>query len=173
MNLRTEREMLDLLHARYGTVRNGNGIRYVLAEHVKNAAGFNANRILDMMVQDLYPSTGCAIHGFEIKCSRADWLTELKDPTKAEAFRPYCDYFWLVVADRSIVRLGELPSNWGLLAPAGFTLRAVFHAPKNESVAPMPREMGAAFARAVHKTALRQYQMTKNLELISDVQPAF
>jgi hypothetical protein len=163
--------MLDLLHVRYGAVRNGNGIRYVLAEHVKNAAGFNANRILDMMIQDLYPSTGCAIHGFEIKCSRADWLTELKDPTKAEAFRPYCDYFWLVVADKDIVKPGELPAGWGLLVPstvAWLPLRAARSAPRNTLALPMPREMNAALMRAVHKTTLRQYQMTKNLELISN-----
>lgn len=111
----TERRMLDLLHARYSATNPGNGPRYVIAEHVKNDAGFDAPRIADAIVQDLWPSTGLPLHGHEIKVSRSDWLTELKDPSKADAFRRHMDYWWLVVSDKSIVR-DDLPDGWGLMA---------------------------------------------------------
>lgn len=113
---RTEQDMLDLLRARY-TQKFGNGPRYVFMPHVRSNAGFDAPRTLDAVVMDLWPSKGLHLHGFEIKCSRSDWLRELKAPEKAQVFHDRLDRFWLVVADRSIVRDGELPTGWGLLAP--------------------------------------------------------
>lgn len=57
-----------------------------------------------------------AVHGFEIKISRSDWLRELKTGGEKSVFwRAYCNYFWLVVPDASIVKPGELPEGWGLL----------------------------------------------------------
>lgn len=154
----TEREILDLLHSRYAKVNPGNGPRYVVAEHVRNYCGFAGYRTItplrtaDALVVDLWPSSGHVIHGFEVKVSRSDWLTELKDPEKAEAFKPFCDYWWLVVPDAAIVR-DDLPAGWGLLAltPAG--LRARVPAPKNLTRLPMPFEMTAAWLRATAKTA--------------------
>lgn len=155
----TERTMLDKLNSRYGKF-NGNGIRYARAEHVKVSAGFNSRRICDYMALDLWPGgygpmAGPKLHGHEVKVSRSDWLTELRDPEKAEAFRRYCDYWWLVVSDKLIVKTGELPDGWGLMVAAGQTLRVVTPAPLNETVEPMPRQVQATFSRAVTKTTLR------------------
>lgn len=155
----TERTMLDRLNVRYGKF-NGNGIRYARAEHVKVTAGFDARRICDYMALDLWPGgygtgAGPKLHGHEVKVSRSDWLTELRDPDKAEAFRRYCDYWWLVVSDKLIVKPGELPDGWGLLVASGQTVRAVTPASLNQSVEPMPRHVQATFSRAVTKTALR------------------
>lgn len=154
----TERMMLDLIHARYGKVQPGNGPRYVVAEHVRNYCGFAGDRTTsrlrtaDALAVDLWPSSGHRVHGFEVKVSRSDWLTELKDPSKAEAFKPYCDHWWLVVPDASIVR-GDLPEGWGLLAVTeGGVLRVRKPAPKLDR-RPMPFEMTAAWLRATAKTA--------------------
>lgn len=149
----TERQVLDALCARYDT-RSGNGPRFAFGEHVKSGAGFDSPRVADFMAIDLWPSSGNAIHGFEVKVSRSDWLRELADPTKAEAFRPYVDRWWLVVADAAIVRPGELPDGWGLMA-LGRALYVVRRAPRLVP-APMPREMQATFARAIAKTAARR-----------------
>lgn len=156
----TERDMLDRLNNRYAS-SNGNGIRYARAEHVRVTAGFDARRTCDYMALDLWPGgygakrTGPMLHGHEVKVSRSDWLTELRDPDKAEAFRRYCDYWWLVVSEASIVKVGELPSGWGLMVASGDSARVVARAERNLAVEPMNRDVQATFARAVTKTTMR------------------
>lgn len=153
----TERSMLDRLNVRYGTT-NGNGFRYARAEHVKLTAGFDSRRICDYMAMDLYPGYGVRrgpkLHGHEVKVSRADWLSELKDPTKAQAFARYCDYWWLVVAAPGIVHDRELPAGWGLMVAHGRTMRVQVEAPRLEPE-PLPRDLQATFARGVVKTTMR------------------
>jgi hypothetical protein len=153
----TERTMLDRLNVRYGKW-NGNGIRYTRAEHVKIATGFEASRICDYMALDLWTGYGVnrgpKLHGHEVKVSRSDWLTELRDPEKADAFAVYCDFWWLAVADRSIVRDGELPEGWGLMVASGRSMRVIVQAPRREPLA-MPRSLQATLTRAVTKTTIR------------------
>lgn len=157
----TERMMLDAIHERHKPAPFGNGPRYVVAEHVRNQCGFGGDwgtgplRTADALVVDLWPSSKHLIHGFEVKVSRSDWLTELKDPEKAEAFKPYCDHWWLAVPDAAIVR-DDLPDGWGLMAIGkDGTLRIRKRAPKRARE-PMPFEMHAAWLRAAVKTALRR-----------------
>lgn len=150
--------MLDRLNRRYGSF-NGNGFRYARAEHVKLTAGFDTRRICDYMALDLWPggfdddATGPLLHGHEVKVSRADWLHELKSPEKAEAFSRYCDYWWLVVSDKAIVR-DDLPDGWGLLVASGGGLRA-FRKPTRRVAEPLGRHQQATFSRAITKTTLR------------------
>lgn len=157
----TERDMLDLLHARLGR-EGGNGPRYVIAEHVRNSAGFGGVwtpgappqlRTCDALAIDLWPSAGNLIHGFEVKVSRADWRTELKDPSKAEAFRRYCDYWWLVVPDAKIAQ-GDLPPGWGLMA--GTTALRIRRQAPRLAPEPIPRGMLAAWLRCAARTAERR-----------------
>lgn len=148
----TERRMLDLLCARY-THRVGNGERWARAEHVRSHAGFDARRTADFIAMDLWPSKGLALHGHEVKVSRSDWLTELRDPSKAEEFRRYMDRWWLVVPDVSIVR-SDLPEGWGLMACHGQRLRVVKPAPVLHPE-PVPRTMLACLLRAAVVTAER------------------
>lgn len=152
-----EHDVLRLLHERYGVV-GGNGPRYVYADHVRSHAGFDARRTADFIAMDLWPSKGLALHGHEVKVSRADWLTELKQPDKAAEFIPYMDYWWLVVSDARIVHQGELPDGWGLLSPSrnrrvhdGLVVRRA--ARRRREALPMPKTMLAAFVRAVAKSA--------------------
>lgn len=53
----------------------------------------------------------------EIKTQRADWLRELRDPGKAEAWWPYSSRFWLVVPNTDVARPDEIPEGWGLMVP--------------------------------------------------------
>jgi hypothetical protein len=85
----TEREMLDLLHARFGFISHNGGVpkpRYVKAEHVRSQTGFD-RRTADFVAVDTWASGKCAIHGVEVKVSRPDWLRELKDHRPAAAVR--------------------------------------------------------------------------------------
>jgi hypothetical protein len=145
-----------LLDQRYGRMSMGVH-RYVRAPQVRDRPGW-ATRICDYMALDTYQahdgdwSVRYAIHGHEIKVSRSDWLAELRDPGKAEAFRPYCSHWWLVVSDASIVR-DDLPDGWGLLVAQGSRLVAKRKVPAVEP-APMPRHMLSALARAVASHAI-------------------
>ena len=152
--------VLDLIHQRH-SFDGGNGPRYIVAEHVRNCAGFGggvgepALRTADAIVVDLWPSSGNLVHGFEVKVSRSDWLAELRDPSKAEAIRRYCDHWWLVVPDASIVREG-LPEGWGLLAVGSDgRLRKRIDAPRLKRE-PMPPGFVASLLRASVRTATRQ-----------------
>jgi hypothetical protein len=152
----TERAILNMLAKRYTRVSMG-AHRYAYAEHVADTTSW-ANRIADFVAVDCYMAQRPRIplryevHGHEVKVSRSDWLRELKDPDKAEAWRPYVHRWWLVVSDRRIVRPGELPDGWGLLAAAGDRLRCITPAPLL-TPEPMPNGMLAALLRATAKTA--------------------
>ncbi len=120
---------------------------WALLEEVRNAAGFSANRSADAIAMSLWPSRGLEVHGFEVKASRNDWLRELNAPEKAEAVSKYCDRWWLVVEDEALVRDGELPPTWGLLALRRKGLVSVREAPAREGVEPIGRHFLAALLR--------------------------
>lgn len=162
----TERTILDRLNIRYSK-SNANGPRYIRAEHIKSTAGLDAARICDYMAFDLWTGgwggsrVGPMLHGHEVKISRSDWLTEMKDPTKAAAFSVFCDFWWLVVSDKSIVKPGELPAGWGLMVASGLSVRIITHAERNTEAQQMTRDLQGTLMRATAKTATRMALKTK------------
>jgi hypothetical protein len=160
----TERVMLDALGKRY-TADGGNGDRWIRAEHVRNQAGFGHRdetgvrrttlRSADFIALDGWESKGHVVHGHEVKVSRSDWFTELKDPEKAEAFRPYCDYWWLVTSDAKVAKPEELPAGWGLMVLGANGVLRVSKQAKKIDRQPLPWSMVVGFARAVQKTSIR------------------
>ena len=150
----TEEDLIKALIARY-SLRGGNGQRYAIATQVRSHASFYAQRTADFIAMDLWHSGHLDLHGHEVKVSRSDWLRELKEPAKADEFIPYLNRWWLVVADRAIVRDGELPEGWGLMAMAGPALKVVRPAPRREAEPLTPSRL-AALLRAVAQTAAWQ-----------------
>jgi hypothetical protein len=152
----TEESMLALLEKRYMGERSGNGPAWAFVPKVRNAAGFQANRTIDALAMSLWPSRGLEIHGHEIKVSRSDWLRELKDPAKAEAFTDMCDRWWIVAGDAKIVAAGELPPTWGLMVATGRGLKITVQAPElPPTEAPwMPKTFLAALLRSATRTQL-------------------
>src|SRR5690606_21058076 len=142
--------------------------RYVVAEHVRSAAGFGAwndrdmleqqggrmIRTADAMVVDLWPSTGNLVHGIEVKVSRSDWLTELRDPATSAPLRRYCDHWWLAVPDAKIAHDG-VPEGWGLLAVGKDGRLRVRKAAPRLAREPMPPTFVASLLRAAVKTATK------------------
>ena len=160
----TERNMLDALHVRYSQITPNSARRYAVAEHVRAACGFSGwsalsdartMRTVDFMAQDTWEAQGLKLHGHEVKVSRSDWLTELKDPGKSEAVRRFCDRWWLVAPSKALVR-DDLPDGWGLLVldRAG-RLRVAKSAPALDPE-PHPVTFRASLMRAVAKTAERR-----------------
>lgn len=91
------------------------------------------------------------LHAYEVKCSRSDWLRELKEPEKAEAAALLCDKFSVVAADNKIVAEGELPHTWGLLVVRSGKLVCVKDAPllpDAKPKAPVARSFVVALLRA-------------------------
>lgn len=75
-------------------------------------------RRADALYVGFFASRGKLLVGHELKVSRADWLHELDDPSKAETWAKHCHAWYLVVPSASIVQPGELPHGWGLMVPS-------------------------------------------------------
>lgn len=162
-NTHTERDMLDLLLARYTNIRTGSiADRWVRAEHVRSTnISWRKTRVADFIAADNYggdaQGSRLALHGHEVKVSRSDWLTELADPSKADVWKRFVHHWWLVVPDAAIVRPGELPEGWGLLSleNSGEKLRARIAAPRL-TPEPLPLDMTITLMAAAARTAHRE-----------------
>ncbi|MFB7890319.1 hypothetical protein ACFCZ3_19935 [Cellulosimicrobium cellulans] len=75
----------------------------------------NRNRC-DALYVGFTSTSGQMLVGHEVKASRADWLTELSKPGKADAWAFQCHEWWLVTVP-GVVQDGELPDGWGLMVP--------------------------------------------------------
>lgn len=94
--------------------RRWGGQEATVVFEVAQGTGSHANRHLDAIAMELWPSRGLSIHGIEIKVNLYDWRREKANPAKAEEIARFCDYFW-IAAPAKVVPLDELPSAWGLL----------------------------------------------------------
>lgn len=107
---------------------------YACLFEVRNSTGFSRSpRTADALVMSLWPSRGLELWGIEVKNDRYDWVREKANPAKAEEIAKYCDRWWLAVADNDIVKPGELPPTWGLMAPKGAKLQVIKEAGKLEA----------------------------------------
>lgn len=140
-NCVTAAQMEDRLRYRFA------GNEWAILFNVRNAGGFEATRAADAIAIGVWPSTGHRILGFEIKVSRADWLRELKDPWKSEAFAKFCDRWSLVIPRADIVKPGELPDGWGVMVPHGHGLKVSHEAKTRERVEPLDRGLLAAMLK--------------------------
>lgn len=124
---------------------------WAVMTEVGQGTGSNAGRYADAIAMNLWPSRQLAIHGYEVKASRGDWLRELNHPEKAEPIAAYCDYWWIVAND-GVVK-DDLPDGWGLLIPnAGERLRVVTRATKRTFV----RDTDRTFVAAMLRRAVQQ-----------------
>lgn len=123
---KTEAEALERLR---GYVH----VSEVLVQGVRSAPGFDCERIADAISIGSWVSRGHSTNLYEIKCSRSDWLAELENPEKMDAFFPYMNYVWLVAPSKKIIRVNELPTGWGLLTCSGTGLRRVVRAERYDA----------------------------------------
>ena len=96
-------------------IKTPDAIRLLHSRHPQ-AQGKWANIVefcnIDFVAVGAWHSTRYAVHGYEIKVSRGDWLKELKKPDKADAGMARCD-FWYLAAPAGVMKPHELPLNWG------------------------------------------------------------
>lgn len=129
---------------------------HAIAFEVAQSTGFDANRHLDAIAMDLWPSRGLALAGIEIKISRRDWRRELENPWKAEQLARFCDYFW-VAAPTGMIGLADFPSAWGLMEvdPDG-VIKTAKPAAKTEAEA-----VGRPFLAAMMRASAREIAPTE------------
>jgi hypothetical protein len=72
-----------------------------------------SGRRADAVALQIYQSRGIALHGFEVKTHRRDWLRELKQAAKADELFRRCSY-WSIVAPAGVAAEHEVPEAWGL-----------------------------------------------------------
>lgn len=120
---------------------------YAIAFEVAQGTGFSANRHLDAVAMDLWPSRGQALHGIEIKIDLGDWRREKRDPEKAEQIARYLDYFW-IAAPKGVVPDAELPHAWGLLEMNDKGVLIISKQAKHTDAQPVTRNFLAAMMRA-------------------------
>jgi hypothetical protein len=156
---RTAGDMVNLLTVRYAAPA------YAFFSQVRNQTGFSKSvvRTADGLALSLYPSRGIHLHGFEIKVSRHDWLTELRNPVKADEIGKHCNYWWIVAPNTNVVPVEELPDTWGLLVERGgklFTAKeATFMNPE-----PLPLTLMAAIFRKATESMVPQDVFNTRLE---------
>jgi len=127
---------------------------HIFLREVRDDTGFYSSRSADAIAISLYASRGQALSAFEVKHSRSDWLGELKRPDKAETIGKYCDYFWLVTAEKTIAKLEEIPAKWGWLNFTGKQVRVMKWALKITG-RPLDRAMLASLAIKI----MRKYKL--------------
>jgi len=89
---------------------------YKLFYEVKRSSGYiKPERFADAVAVSLFPSNGISLTGYEFKSSRADLLNDLRDLSKSEAIKQFCDYWILIVTDEEILKGKiQIPDDWGI-----------------------------------------------------------
>lgn len=109
--IKTE-ELTERLRSRYPAPK------YAFVTGVPDGTGWDKKRTADAIAMGCWKSVEIELQGFEVKVSRADWRKELKDLNKSAAFQKHCHRWW-IVASKGIVKLEEMPAEWGLIEPHG------------------------------------------------------
>ena len=81
----------------------------------RGGTGWGREQRADAIAMHLWPSLGLELIGFELKVSRSDWLHEVKNPLKAQVMKQFCDKWYLVMPDKTIIKDDELPEDWGFM----------------------------------------------------------
>ncbi|WP_213573300.1 hypothetical protein [Rhodococcus sp. USK13] len=106
------RDVITLLRNHYNAPNRPKG--WLFAPEIQAP---NSDRRADLITAPLTRSGGSAIIGHEVKVSRSDVLAELADPTKHDDWAKYCDRWYLVVSDPTLVEGLDIPDHWGIMAP--------------------------------------------------------
>lgn len=103
------------------------------------------SRRADVLALNLYRSEGWAVHGVEVKVSRADWMSELRNPAKSADLIKFVDLWW-IAAPKGMIHPEELPPGWGLFEPrSDGVLWAKVQAVSPDIFEPFDREVAVRF----------------------------
>jgi hypothetical protein len=117
-------------------------------------------RVIDAIVLGRWVSRDLDIHGFEIKTTRANWLSEFNHPEKADPGASICNT-WSLFAYPGVADPHEIPPLWGHLVLDDGSLQTKKEAPSASS-----KPLDRAFVIKFIDAALEQAQC--NLPVISN-----
>ncbi len=122
---------------------------------VPDSTGHAGSRRADAVALNLYPSEGLERRAIEIKVSRGDLNSELKDPDKAHAIARFCNSFYLATP-KGLTKGAAIPPAWGVLevSPSG-GVRIAKKAQYNETPEPPSAGFLAALLRAATAESAR------------------
>lgn len=146
-------ELTEMVLRHYSTSEGNTSSKYIGLTQVRASTGYSDPSTADVMVLGSWPSSDSELQGFEVKISRSDWMNEVKNPSKCQPTKRYCDRWWLVIADKSFVKEGELPDDWGMMAVSGEKLEVVKPAPKL-SPEPLTTRFVASLIRSSDKETI-------------------
>jgi len=109
------RRLLDQLRAHYA--KPGEPLPGGVFLTEVQAPGRGTLRRADAVWIGFTSNPGACIDVCELKISPEDYRRELADPTKADAWWPYCTRFWIVSPSPAITPPDRLPPGWGLMCP--------------------------------------------------------
>lgn len=108
----TARDVVDMLRRHY--LPAGREAGGIFAPEIQAPT---SNRRADLIWQGCTVAGGHELVGHEIKVSRVDLLNELAEPAKSDPWQRYCDRWWLVLSDPTLVNGLEIPPSWGVMSP--------------------------------------------------------
>lgn len=118
----------------------------------RSGTGWGREQRADAIAMHCWPSKGFELIGFELKISRSDWLRELKQPSKTDHMRQFCDKWYLVVYDLKVIKYAdELPKGWGLMFLENGEIKTMIEAERELNPLKPDRLFTAALMRRATK----------------------
>jgi len=167
MKIKTN-DIKQLIEERYSRIKNGKAVKWVVLSEIRTNTGFRSKRVdgepfaekyIDMMAFNCWPSEGFTRVAFEIKTSRSDFLNELKKPEKRWLAMMYSHKFFFVTP-KKVATMFDVPPSCGLIHVVEVDGKLKLHtaraAPRREA-SPMPDSFIASLLR-------RACKMTENKE---------
>jgi hypothetical protein len=113
-------------------------------------------RKIDLWALSCSTADGLIAHSYEVKVSRADWLSELKKPLKRRMAMAISNQFWFV-APKGIIKPEEIPHLCGLIevtqGPIGLWTERTLQAEFRDKVRPTWAIVGQ-MARSFYRTEI-------------------
>lgn len=140
----TTMDVMKVLRMRHNASRRGKRTprEWAYFEELRAGTGyasrkrdFNPERYFDAWAINLYPSKGHRTIAYEVKVSRADFLREIKDPSKRREALMFSNEFYFV-APKGLLDPKEIPEECGLIEVTHAGSRIKKHAAFRPDVEP-------------------------------------
>lgn len=134
--------------------RHSSLLRWICVTELPMTTGLAWLNIIDVFAMALIPSMNYERIAYEIKISRADWLSELRKPKKRARAVALSNRFFFVLAP-NIYRKGDLPKDdCGILEITPEKRIKVIRRAVRRKTKPMPIGFIAALARRIKQETI-------------------